>query len=398
MSNLAGVAGVSKPARNLWRALGIALPVFLFSFIMLNRGIAIDSDPQKLIPLIITYLFVNTLFVSMVHSGKTDRYRAILFVTYAVCFIISFIPNLIETRGSNSFTSADILQGKIPFCPIVIPMTVIPAALKRTIIFPGSMLEGFASIAGMLVIWLGVSLALGKGYCSWGCFFGGLEDGFSRLAKKPAIKNLNPKWRYLSYAVLLGIVLTSIATLSPTYCTWLCPFKTITEFEKVTSVLILIQTIIFVLLFLGLVVILPFLTKKRTQCSFLCPFGAMQSFTNKINAFEIRIDKDKCTKCKVCTGVCPTFSLDDKDLERGKANLSCTKCGKCISYCPKQAISMEVKGTNIDARQCAPHKGGRVRLLFLYPAFMLLVTMGGGTMQDAIQRILLLLTTGKLIH
>ncbi len=393
MSNLEVAVKVSKPTRNLWQTLGIALPVFLFSFIMLNRGIAIDSDPLRLIPLIITYLFMNSLFVLMVHSGKIDRYRAILFVTYAVCFVISFIPNLIEARGSNSFTSADILQGKIPFCHIVIPMTLVPVALKRTIIFPGSMLEGFASIAGMIVIWLGASLTLGRGFCSWGCFYGGLEDGFSRLRKKPFLKNINPKWRYLSYAVLLGVVLTSIATLSPTYCTWLCPFKAVTEFEKVTSVLVLIQTIIFGSLFLGLVVVLPILTKKRTQCSLLCPFGAMQSFTNKIDAFEVRIDKDKCIKCKVCIGVCPTFSLDENDLEKGKANLTCTKCGKCISHCPKQAISMEIKGTNV-----ACHKGGRVRLFFLYPAFMFLVTMGGGMVQDAIHRILLLLTTGKLIH
>jgi polyferredoxin len=343
--------------------------------------------------MIITYVLMNALFMMMVHTGKVDKYRSILFVTYAVGFIISFIPNLLEVRGSNTFTTADILQGKIPFCHMVIPMTLIPAALNRTIIFPGSMLRGFAAIGGMLVIWLGVSLALGRGFCSWGCFYGGLEDGFSRLRKKPLLKKIDPKWRYLSYAVLLGVVLTSIATLSPTYCTWLCPFKTVTEFEKVSSILILIQTIIFISLFLGLVVILPILTKKRTQCSFLCPFGAMQSFTNKIDAFEIRIDKDKCSKCKVCVGVCPTFSLDDASLEKGKANLSCTKCGKCIDHCPQKALSLEIKGTTTSC-----HQGGRVRLLFLYPAFMLLLTMGGGMIQDAIYRVLLLLTTGKLIH
>jgi polyferredoxin len=403
---------VTKPTRKIWQTLLISLPVLLLSFFILSHGI-IAKDPLKIIPLIVTYLFMNSLFVLMVHSGKIDKYRAILFVTYAVCFVVTFIPNLIEARGSNTYTAADIMEGKIPFCHIVIPMTLIPAALKRTIIFPGSMLNGFASIASMLVIWLGASLTMGKGFCSWGCFYGGLEDGFSRLRKKPLLKNINPKWRYFSYAVLLGVVLTSITALSPSYCIWLCPFKAVTEFEKVTSVIVLIQTIVFTLLFLGLVVILPILTKKRTQCSFLCPFGAMQSFTNKIDPFEVRIDKKKCTRCKVCINVCPTFSLDENDLEKGKANLSCTKCGKCISRCPKQAISLEIKGTNIcphtEAAHTntahtnashinARHKGGRVRLFFLYPAFMFLLTMGGGMMQDAIYRILLLLTTGKFIH
>ncbi|HBF36841.1 MAG TPA: 4Fe-4S ferredoxin, partial [Firmicutes bacterium] len=234
-------------------------------------------------------------------------------------------------------------------------------------------LEGFASIASMLVIWIGVSLALGKGFCSWGCFYGGLEDGFSRILKKPVIRKVNPTWRYLSYAVLLGVVLTSIATLSPTYCTWLCPFKTVTEYQKITSDLVFIQTLIFLLLFLGLVVIMPVLTKKRTQCSFLCPFGAMQSFTNQISAFEVRIQKDKCIHCRTCIGVCPTFSLTQDDLDRGKANLTCTKCAKCISACPRKAISFEVKGIEV-----LSHQGGRVRLYFLYPAFILLLTMGSG--------------------
>jgi ferredoxin-type protein NapH len=394
MSNMevSSSAKVIEPARKPLKTFLIVLPMLLFSFIMLNRGIGIESDPLRLIPLAVTYVFMNTLFILMVHTGKVDKYRSILFVTYAVCFGLSFIPNLLEVRGSNMFTPADIIEGKIPFCHIVIPMTIIPAAFTKTIIFPGSMLEGFAAIGSMIAIWLGVSVALGRGFCSWGCFYGGLEDGFSRLRKKPLLKKIDPKWRYLSYAVLLGVVLTSIATLSPTYCTWLCPFKTVTEFEKVSSVLILIQTIIFLMLFLGLVVVLPIISKKRTQCSFLCPFGALQSFTNKIDAFEIRIASDKCSKCKLCIGICPTFSMDDQSIAKGKANLSCTKCGKCIGQCPQKAISLEVKGS---AQRC---KKNQVSLLFLYPAFILMLTMGGGFMLDALHRVMLLVTTGKMIQ
>jgi polyferredoxin len=385
-----------RPSRNLWKTLLIVLPVFLFSLLLVSHDLqSANSDGNLLRPiaLVITFIFMNSIFIMMVKSGQVDKYRSIAFFTYAVCFIISFIPSLIEARGSNTFTSADMLQGKIPFCHIVIPMTLIPAILKRTIIFPGSMLEGFASIASMVVIWIGVSLALGRGFCSWGCFYGGLEDGFSRLLKKPLIKKINPKWRYLSFAILLGVVLSSIATLSPTYCTWLCPFKAVTEYEKISTFLVMIQTVIFVLLFLSLVVIMPVFTKKRTQCSFLCPFGAMQSFTNKINAFEVRIDKDKCIGCKVCVAVCPTFSMDEDDLKAGKTNLTCTKCGKCIGHCPKGAISLEINGTSI-----SHHKGGRIRLFFLYPAFVLLLIMGSGMMQNAIYRILLLITTGKMVH
>lgn len=392
MHNLEVGVKVMKPAGSPLQTFLIVLPLLLLSLPLLNRGTSIPSDPLRLIPLAVTYVFLNTLFILMVHTGKIDHYRSILFVTYAVCFVLSFIPNLVEVRGSNMFTPSEIIQGKIPFCHIVIPMTIIPAVLTKTIIFPGSLLQGFAAIGSMLAIWLGVSVALGRGFCSWGCFYGGLEDGFSRLPKKPLLKKIDPKWRYLSYAVLLGVVLTSMATLTPTYCNWLCPFKTVTEFAKISSVLILIQTIIFITLFVGLVIILPLLTKKRTQCSFLCPFGALQSFTNKIDAFAIRIAPDKCTKCKLCISVCPTFSLDEESVAKGKANLSCTKCGKCIGRCPQQAITLQVKGAAHSSR------GNKVSLLFLYPAFTLLLTMGGGFMVDALHRMLLLITTGKMIQ
>lgn len=394
MSNLEIGGKVIEPMnRKPWQTFLIALPMLFFSLMMLTGGSGLGEDPLELIALLVTYVFVNTIFILMVHTGKVDKYRSILFVTYAVCFVMSFIPNLLEVRGSNVYTPEDMIQGSIPFCHMVIPMTVIPAALKRTIIFPGSLLEGFASIGSMIIIWLGASLALGKGFCSWGCFYGGLEDGFSRLKKKPVLKKINPKWRYLPYAVLLGVVLTSMATLSPTYCVWLCPFKAVTEFEKISSALVLIQTIIFASLFVGLVIVLPLLTKKRTQCSFLCPMGAFQSFTNKIDPFEIRIDREKCSNCKVCINVCPTFSMDEANLAEGKANLSCTKCGKCIDRCPQKAISLGVKGTT---PKCGT--GGGARLIFLYPAYMFLITFGGGMIQDAVRRVLLLLTTGRFIQ
>ena len=53
------------------------------------------------------------------------------------------------------------------------PAVILPAVLNKTIIFPGSLLSVFAPIAGMLMIWIGASLALGQCWCSWTCFYGG---------------------------------------------------------------------------------------------------------------------------------------------------------------------------------------------------------------------------------
>jgi ferredoxin len=173
-------------------------------------------------------------------------------------------------------------------------------------------------------------------------------------------------WLAAGVAVLLAIVLTSAATLTPTYCGGLCPFKTVTEFEAVTSPLIMVQTGIFLSLFAALVVMLPLLSKRRTQCGLFCPMGAFQSFANKLSIFDIRIDRAKCTGSGRCEGTCPTFSLYSRTIKKGKTRLTCTRCGKCVDECPRGAISCHVKGTPVGAaRQLS-------RVLFLYPAFLLL--------------------------
>ncbi len=368
----------------------LALPFMLLSVLLLLGGPTPPSDWRILTGVIVAWVFLNASFFLMLYTGKTDRYRAVLFIVTALCFIVSFMTNLLEIRGSNVLTEENAISGETPFCHIVIPMVLLPAALTRTIIFPGSMITGFASVASMLVLWIGVTLAIGKGWCSWVCFYGGLDEGFSRILRKPVIKKIDAMWRYLPYAVLVTIVLISALTLSPTYCEWLCPYKAVTEYGAVNTPVAVLQTIIFVSLFIGLVVLLPILTKKRTQCGLFCPFGAMQSFTNKISAFDVKIDTENCPECKKCIQVCPTYSLDENSLKTGRTLMSCTKCGKCIDACPKNAITYHIKGT-------AGSKPRLARALYLYPAFIMLAAIGGSMITGAIYRILMLITTGSMI-
>jgi NAD-dependent dihydropyrimidine dehydrogenase PreA subunit len=368
-----------------------SLPMLLLSLFMFMGAAGVPKDPLRMIPLLITFALVNVLFFLMIYTGKTDRYRAVFFVTMSVLFVISFMAHFLEARGSMSLSAGEMIKGRTPFCHMVIPMTLIPAALTKTIIFPGSILGPY-SIATMFALWIGASLALGRGFCSWGCFFGGLEDGFSRIRRKPLIRKISDRWTYLPYAVLAAVVLLSAVLLSPVYCEWLCPFKTVTEYAQVTSFKTLVQVIIFTSLFAGLVVVLPILTRRRTQCGLFCPMGAFQGFTNKLNPFEIRIDRAVCKDCGKCVRECPTFSLDDAAVSLGGTKLSCMKCGKCVDGCPTGAVHYHVKGTAV------PASPSRARMLFIYPAFLFLAVFGGSMIQDGLYRLLLLLTRGTMIQ
>ena len=166
----------TTPAALGWgKTLAWAVPMMLLTALLMAGGPNLPKDAHRLISLIAAWLFANYLFLRMVRTGKTDRYRASYFIAIAFGFCLTFVPNLLEMRGNMALTDEDMLLGKTPFCHVVIPMTLIPAALTRTIIFPGSILGSFAGIAEMFALWIGFSLLLGRGWCSWGCFFGGLD-------------------------------------------------------------------------------------------------------------------------------------------------------------------------------------------------------------------------------
>ena len=368
--------------RNVIKSILLTFPMALLIIVLLSDGNFHIFYSEKSIPFLITYLFFISSFFLMIYTGKTDKYRALIFILFSIFLSFSFIYNMFEVRDTMTFNETNIYESNIPFCHLVIPMIIIPAALTQTIIFPGSIIGGFASISMMIALWFFSSLAIGRGFCSWGCFYGGWDDAFSRIKKKRILKYLPGILRYASFAILLLVVISAASTLSPTYCSWICPFKTVTEFEEINSTTSVIKTIIFLSLFIGLVIIIPILTKKRTQCALFCPLGALQSGFNKINIFDIRIDKTKCTNCKKCIKICPMYSLNDEQLKKEKPDFTCSRCGKCIDVCPNNAISYHIRGTSTDKYLTLK------RLLFLYPSFLFMTIFAGGSYISSISRII----------
>jgi ferredoxin-type protein NapH len=371
--------------KSFGKSLLYTLPMFLITFMFMTGGRPDFSDPSSSLAILIAFLLVNVLYFLMHYTGKTDRYRVVLFIIFALTLSFTLIKNMVAVRNSMSFSQADILECKIPFCHLVIPMMILPAAFSKSIIFPGSILNGFANISSMVVLWSVATLVLGRGFCSWGCFYGGWDDGFSRMRKKPLVKNINQVWKWMPFAVLLMVALTAALSLVPTYCDWICPFKAVTEFEQVTSVESATKAGIFFSLFAGLVVVLPVMTKKRTQCSYLCPLGAVNSLSNKITPFTIRIDKNACNECYKCVEVCPLFALSKENIKEGKVSIFCSKCGKCVDACSKKAIHFGIKGIPAGTMK------NFSRNLFLFVSFLFMAIFSAGAVTSTLQSIISLI-------
>ncbi len=383
-----------KPTRHKlqpksWLAsLALTLPMALILALLLSGGPAAFVQPDRRFAFLCVWLLDIVLFFKMMRSGKTDRYRAVLFIAFAVALSVSFITRMIEVRGSMAFDNADILQCEVPFCHIVTTMIIIPAILTESIIFPGRIEGGYADISSMLVIVAGALVILGRGFCSWGCFYGGWDDAFSRIRKRPFWKNPPPILRWGGFAVLLLVATSSAALLLPTYCDWVCPFKVVTEYEAVESTRSALKALVFVSLFLALVIVLPLLSKKRTQCAWFCPMGALCSATGKVlSPYQVRIDTETCLKCGKCTRTCPMGALDADSLTSGRTGIGCSLCGKCVDACPSGSISYNVRMSGIG------RSPGLSRILFLYAGFTFLAVFSGGTLQQFI-----LLVLGALTH
>ena len=380
---------VRAPAyRSIGRSALLTLPIALWSLLMFTPTIrSAGSNPR--IGAVVAIVFMTGLFFLMMRTGTTYRWRRIFFVALGFLFPIGFIATLIAERGTMSIPIERMVSGDTPFCFMVTPALILPVAFARTVIFPGSILPTATnphSIAVMIGLWFALTLVMGKAWCSYACFFGGIEEGFAGIARRAKIRKLDKRLRLIPWAILLFVVLLSAAIYEPVYCMWLCPFKAVTEFPAVRSLETALQMVVFVLLFSALVVVLPFLTKKRTQCGFFCPFGAFQSIFNKINPFEIRFRRDKCVDCTLCQTVCPTVALSAESIREGKTLLNCMKCGACVDACKKDAAVWHLKGTEVGV------KPERARLLFLYGAWALATMFGGSILANS------LATTLHLLH
>jgi len=385
-----------------------ALPAALFITLLFAAFLTLPNmgrfgDPRSAILAVIAIVFPAVVMFLLLHTGRVYRWRRVFFATYAVAFAISFVSMTMGDRGHMWLLDSEVLYSQAPMCHIVVPMLLLPLITTGEIIFPVQL----AGAAFMVLLILVVCVLYGRAFCSWACFFGGQDELFASVKKKKSwnltLAKLHPFIRWFPFALLSFVLLHSLATMTPTYCFWFCPFKVTSEFVEVNSFIRVIQTFLFVVLWAGLAVALPLLTKKRTQCSLFCPMGAFLSLTSKFNLFHLKIDKDKCVECGVCEHTCPTFSISKTSASEGKPLITCTRCGACVDSCNEGAINFGIRGVPFTAAD-HPIGAGREKLgvfrrfardvwdpgvVFVFGIFSLAGIMASGYLVDAMSRILI---------
>lgn len=235
------------------------------------------------------------------------------------------------------------------------PALVLPIAapfLERIQIVPA--LLAFSLLT--FVLWLAITLLLGRFYCSTVCPLGTLQDIFAKI---PRLKSPVRRYRYtaprsrLRYTFLIIMLAAMIAHIPLVYSVLdpdaefsnLCqnaftPLLTIFGLEKHTAMLPLFPSLI--LAFVVTLSLFVFAWKNgRTACNNVCPVGTALGLVSRYSVFQIDIDTDKCINCGLCADACKgqCIKLPDHTIDGSR----CVTCFSCLPVCPNDAIHFTTK-------------------------------------------------------
>ncbi len=216
------------------------------------------------------------------------------------------------------------------------------------------------SVVAVLVV-VALYSVLGRFFCGWVCPMDLIFSIFERklnLPKNPKhsqYHTASSKEKIVPIAAFAAYVILSTLLSFPFYTT-ISPTANATKLgEFLVGVLYripgaLIGTTLAFAFFVLFALIANIVAErvfgvKRFWCRFVCPIGAFYGFImNKYSPFRIKtVDAEKCTKCRLCSMVCPMlidvmndYVLKGKDVK----DYRCFHCGRCAEVCPTGAISL----------------------------------------------------------
>ncbi len=227
------------------------------------------------------------------------------------------------------------------------------------------------------IITIFLTLFLGRIFCGWICPLGTINHFLSFLFQKLKIKKKVNKnkvnllnWKYY---LLIFILISSIFSLNLAgifdplsltvrsltigvfpafnyaynlFVNFLAKMKltAIADFLAQLSYKFVINPHFnqgFLIGILFIIIILINIYSSRFWCKYLCPLGALLGFISRLNILKIKINKEKCTECGLCSINCSgqAYPFPENDWR----TTECVYCFKCGQICPTQAIDFKFK-------------------------------------------------------
>jgi polyferredoxin len=193
-------------------------------------------------------------------------------------------------------------------------------------------------------------IIFGRVICGFFCPFGLLQDLLYKIPLKKIKLIKGDKYlRWFKYGLLLFLVILAPIFITnkygmgdPFYCKYFCPVGTLEGGIPLTLTNVSLRgalgwlfrykiLILIVTLYLSIKIYRPF-------CKYFCPLGSIYGLFNKFSFYQMKVDKDKCTRCNACIKACKM----NIDVINNVNSSECIRCGECVKVCPQHAISSDL--------------------------------------------------------
>jgi polyferredoxin len=241
-----------------------------------------------------------------------------------------------ETSGTSRFVSRPAgVEGWLPIAALMnLKYFVLTGAIPT--IHPAGMF--------LLVAFLAMSFLLRKSFCSWLCPVGTLSEYLWKLGRRTFRRNLSlPRWidiplRGLKY-LLLGLFVYVIVKMDAGAIAGFLssPYGLIADVKMLNFFRFMSET---AAITIGVLVLFSIFI-QNFWCRFLCPYGALMGLASLFSPAKIRRNEQTCVDCAKCAHACPASLPVDKLVQIRSAE--CTACLECVAVCPaKDALSFEL--------------------------------------------------------
>jgi polyferredoxin len=108
---------------------------------------------------------------------------------------------------------------------------------------------------------------------------------------------------------------------------------------------------------------LAFILKdNRAFCKYVCPITVFLKTTCRFSLLKIEGDREKCTECGTCVGMCPMdIRVMDYAQDRQRVlSTECTVCQTCVTACPNDVLKLSF-GFDLGGKELLREKGEAVR-------------------------------------
>lgn len=189
------------------------------------------------------------------------------------------------------------------------------------------------------VLFIGVTMLLGRAFCAWSCPLGTIIDlidkSLQKLKFRPFFTRRTQSKDNSSgivrnsvnrYAVLASALTGAAVFRSPVWCS-LCPIGTLCR-GAIAGAEVAVGAELLTVPAVGAMS----LGEKRFWCKYLCPVGGLLVLVSKLNPFlKPRVQHDAPHwDCGACTTLCP----EGINVCQEKSFARCTKCFDCYAKCP----------------------------------------------------------------